>query len=70
MDDKKLETSWANVDVTQRAAMAKLDEEEDAKAKERVKEAVQRLQRQRILDQNGRRIRTSTPPDMQDGSQN
>ena len=50
--------TWANLDVMRPAEMAKLDDEEDKKAKQRVKTAVRRLQRKGILDENGRRART------------
>jgi hypothetical protein len=68
MEKEHHEKTWANVDVTQAAAMANLDDEEDKKAKQRVKTAVRRLQRQGILDENGGRIRRDTPPDMREGS--
>ena len=67
MDDKP-DLTWGTVDVQNLQAMAKLDQKEDEKAARRVRDAVRRLQRQGVLDENGRRIRQSIPPDMRDGA--
>lgn len=60
--------SWATVDFNNKKDMAELTRQDLEGAGENIRAAVQDLQKRGIIDENGRRIRTDTPPDMREGA--
>ncbi len=67
MPTKTGELTWANVDLQNPQEMAAFRQQQTSAGK-RVRAAVQKLQDQGILDENGRHIRQDVPADMREGS--
>lgn len=62
------ELTWANVNLDDPEERSRFFEQEDCKARIRVKNAVKRLQEEGIIDARGQRIKKELPNDMQTGS--
>ncbi len=58
----------ANVNLDDPEEMAEVLRQDLELADARIKEAVQRMQEQGLIDAQGRRIRSDLPPDMQETS--
>ncbi|HME00222.1 MAG TPA: hypothetical protein VKM93_23180 [Terriglobia bacterium] len=63
------EMTWANVDVDDDREMDLFRRQEEKKADERIRRAVEQLQEKGIMDAQGRRVRKDLPPDMQEDSE-
>ena len=61
-------STWTNVDVGIASDLEALLANESAEAIERTRKAVSLLQRQGILDSEGRRVKKKLPSDMREGS--
>jgi hypothetical protein len=60
--------TFANVDLSNRALVAKLRERDLQAAQVRIQDAVRRLQDLGVIDAQGRRLNPQLPPDMQEDS--
>ncbi|MGI8743090.1 MAG: hypothetical protein ACR2NN_11085 [Bryobacteraceae bacterium] len=60
--------TWATVDFDSTEDMAEVARQDLERAGKNIRAAVHDLQERGIIDENGRRIRTDTPPDMREGS--
>ncbi len=61
-------STWTSVDVGIASDLEALLANESAEAIERTRNAVSLLQRQGILDSDGRRVKKELPSDMREGS--
>ena len=61
-------STWTNVDVGIASDLEAILANESAEAIERTRKAVSLLQRQGILDSEGRRVKKELPSDMLEGS--
>jgi hypothetical protein len=62
------EITWDNVDLRDADERARFTEQELEKARARRRIVVAELQRQGLIDAEGRRVRKEMPPDMQPSS--
>jgi hypothetical protein len=62
------ELTLANVDLDDPEEMAELLRQDLRQADARIKEAVQRMRQQGLVDAEGRRVRPELPPDMREDS--
>ncbi len=63
------ELTWANVDVDDDEEMDLFRRQEEKKADERIRKAVEELQKKGILDEKGELVNKELPPDMHEDSQ-
>jgi hypothetical protein len=68
MAKKVRELTLANVDLDDPQEMAELLRQDLRQADARIKEAVQRMRQQGLIDAEGRRLRTELPTDMLEDS--
>ena len=59
---------WETVVLEDATLIRRLEELEEQSAGERVREAVQQLEKAGIIDEKGRRVSQDLPPDMREGS--
>ena len=64
LDARASNPTWENVNLHDPAARSALFEQEQAKAGKRVKIAFEQLKNQRIVDQEGKLLKTGLPADM------
>jgi hypothetical protein len=63
------EIGWDDVDLQDPEQRAKFTEQELARARARRRKVVADLQRQGLIDSQGRRVKKEMPPDMQPDSE-
>jgi hypothetical protein len=68
MADETKEITWDGVDLQDRDERANFTEQELEKARARRRKVVADLQRQGLIDPEGRRLKKGMPPDMQPSS--
>jgi|HubBroStandDraft_4_1064222.scaffolds.fasta_scaffold366424_1 hypothetical protein len=68
MANETKEIGWDTVDLQDPDERARFTEQELEKARARRRKVVAELQRQGLIDSQGRRVKKETPPDMQPSS--